>query len=107
MSFAGPGSHDPVNLSMDGRSRHSENWMVFDSGHTLSPNPELWQGKLMHWVEHIAWQTRGSVLFCHRRTGRNPGAGWIQLPIDLRRGEELAPILRPRPLDGSTANPRD
>jgi hypothetical protein len=95
MSFAGPVPTTRVNLSMDGRSRHSENWMVFDSGHTLSPNPELWQGKLMHWVEHIAWQTRGSVLFCHRRAGRNPGAGWIQLPIDLRSGGRARSDLTP------------
>jgi hypothetical protein len=53
MSFAGPVPTTRVNLSMDGRSRHSENWMVFDSGHTLSPNAELLQGKLMHWVEHM------------------------------------------------------
>ena len=38
-----------VNLSMDGRSSHSETWIVFDFGHTLPPNSELLQGKLMHW----------------------------------------------------------
>jgi hypothetical protein len=41
MSFAGPVVTTRVNLSMDGRSSHSEIWMVLDVGHTLSPNSAL------------------------------------------------------------------
>jgi hypothetical protein len=55
MSFAGPVPTTRVNFSMDGQSNQSENWAVFDSGRTLSPNSELLQGKLMrHWIERIA-----------------------------------------------------
>jgi hypothetical protein len=55
MSFAGPVPTTRVNFSTDGRISHSENWIVLDSGRTLSPNSEFLQGKLMrHWAERIA-----------------------------------------------------
>ena len=55
MSFAGPVPTTRVNLSMDGRPSHTENWIVLDGGRTLSPNSELMQGKLVrHWAERIA-----------------------------------------------------
>jgi hypothetical protein len=55
MSFAGPVPTTRVNFSMDGRTSHTENWIVLDGGRTLSPNSELLQGKLVrHWAERIA-----------------------------------------------------
>jgi hypothetical protein len=55
MSFAGPVPTTRVNLSTDGRISHSENWIVLDNGRTLSPNSEVFQGKLMrYWAERVA-----------------------------------------------------
>ncbi len=55
MSFAGPVPTTRVNLSTDGRTSHSENWIVLDNGRTLSPNSEVFQGRLMrYWAKRVA-----------------------------------------------------
>ncbi len=55
MSFSGVVATTRVSFSVNGQSNQSENWAVLDGGRTLSPNSELFQGKLMRtWVERIA-----------------------------------------------------
>ena len=82
--------------------------MVFDSGHILSPNPELLQ-RQAHTFQpstlHGTPEVQSSLPLVSWQIRRRRLDAVTNRPSVV--GKELPQISRPRHLDGSTANPWD